>query len=131
MADEMAKSKPKPVGERPGPKLARGILVVFEGIDGCGKSVQAKRLARRLRAQGLEVVRSKEPTDGRFKELFREWFRALAHNAGITLHVETHYGDNAHHIAESCFKGLARALRRAIEIDPREMNAVPSTKGTL
>ncbi len=64
-------------------------------------------------------------------ELFQEWFRAFAQSAGITLHVETLYGVNAHHIAESCFKGLARALRQAVEIDPRRADAVPSTKGTL
>ena len=64
-------------------------------------------------------------------ELVREWFQAFAMNAGITLHVETLYGDNAHHIAESCFKGLARALRQAVSIDPREGGRVPSTKGSL
>ena len=64
-------------------------------------------------------------------ELVREFFQAFAMNAGITLHVETLYGDNAHHIAESCFKGLARALRSAIEVDPREGGRVPSTKGAL
>ena len=64
-------------------------------------------------------------------ELVREWFQAFAMNAGITLHVETLYGDNAHHIAESCFKGLARALRRAVAVDPREEGRVPSTKGSL
>ncbi len=64
-------------------------------------------------------------------ELFREWFQAFAMNAGITLHVECFYGDNSHHIAESCFKGLARALRQAIAIDPREGARVPSTKGSL
>jgi imidazoleglycerol-phosphate dehydratase len=64
-------------------------------------------------------------------ELFREWFQAFAHNAGITVHVETLYGDNNHHVAESCFKALARALRQAIEIDPRRADQVPSTKGTL
>ena len=64
-------------------------------------------------------------------ELVREWFQAFAINAGITLHVETLYGDNAHHVAESCFKGLARALRRSVSIDPREDGRVPSTKGTL
>ena len=64
-------------------------------------------------------------------ELVREWFQAFAMNAGITLHVETLYGDNAHHIAVSCFKGLARALRKAVSIDPREEGRVPSTKGTL
>lgn len=64
-------------------------------------------------------------------ELFREWFAAFAQAAGATLHVETLYGENNHHIVESCFKGLARALREAIAIDPRKADAVPSTKGTL
>ncbi len=64
-------------------------------------------------------------------ELFREFFQALATNAGITLHVETVYGENNHHIAETCFKALARALRDAVEIDPRQAGRVPSTKGTL
>jgi imidazoleglycerol-phosphate dehydratase len=64
-------------------------------------------------------------------ELFREWFQAFAQHAGITLHVETLYGGNNHHIAETCFKGLARALRAAIAIDPRQAGRVPSTKGRL
>ncbi len=64
-------------------------------------------------------------------ELFKEWFQAFAQAAGATLHVETLYGDNDHHIVESCFKALARALRAALEIDPRKADAVPSTKGTL
>ncbi len=64
-------------------------------------------------------------------ELFREWFQAFAQNAGITLHVENLYGDNNHHIVESCFKALARALRDAIEPDPRQADAIPSTKGKL
>lgn len=64
-------------------------------------------------------------------ELVREWFQAFAMNAGVTLHVETLYGDNSHHIAESCFKALARALREAIEIDPRQKDRIPSTKGSL
>jgi imidazoleglycerol-phosphate dehydratase len=64
-------------------------------------------------------------------ELFREWFYGFAMNAKITCHVENFYGDNAHHIAESCFKGLARALRQALEIDLRAANNIPSTKGTL
>lgn len=64
-------------------------------------------------------------------ELFREWFQAFAINAGVTLHVENFYGDNNHHIAESAFKALARALRDAIEIDPRAADRIPSTKGTL
>lgn len=64
-------------------------------------------------------------------ELVREWFQAFAMHAGITLHVETLYGTNDHHISELCFKGLARALRAAVAIDPRAKGEVPSTKGTL
>lgn len=64
-------------------------------------------------------------------ELFQEWFQAFAMNAGITLHAETFYGDNNHHIAESLFKALARALRAAITIDPRTKDSIPSTKGSL
>ena len=64
-------------------------------------------------------------------ELVREFFSAFAMNSGITLHVETLYGANSHHIAESCFKGLARALGSAIAIDPRQKDRVPSTKGSL
>jgi imidazoleglycerol-phosphate dehydratase len=64
-------------------------------------------------------------------ELVREWFQAFAMNAGITLHLELAYGFNAHHIAESSFKALARALRDALEIDPRQADRIPSTKGTL
>jgi imidazoleglycerol-phosphate dehydratase len=72
------------------------------------------------------------PKIGEFDtELVREWFQAFAMNAGITLHVETLYGDNDHHIAESCFKALARSLREAIEIDPRQKDRIPSTKGSL
>ncbi len=64
-------------------------------------------------------------------ELFQEWFKAFAQAAGLTLHVETVYGGNNHHIVESAYKGLARALRRAVEIDPRQAQSVPSTKGVL
>ncbi len=64
-------------------------------------------------------------------ELFREWFQAFAQNAGITLHIETMYGENNHHIAETCYKGLARALRGAVALDPRQAGRVPSTKGML
>jgi len=64
-------------------------------------------------------------------ELFKEWFQAFTQAAGVTLHIETLYGENSHHIVESCFKGLARALRQAVTIDPRQGAAVPSTKGTL
>jgi imidazoleglycerol-phosphate dehydratase len=72
------------------------------------------------------------PKIGEFDtELVREFFQAFATNAGITLHVETLYGANSHHIAESCFKGLARALRIAIGIDARRKDEIPSTKGSL
>ena len=64
-------------------------------------------------------------------ELVQEWFQAFAMNAGVTLHAECLYGTNDHHIAESCFKGLARALRAAVAIDPKAKDEVPSTKGTL
>jgi len=64
-------------------------------------------------------------------ELFKEWFQAFAQSAGVTLHIENLYGENNHHIVESCFKGLARALRQAVEIDPRRAGAIPSTKGVL
>lgn len=64
-------------------------------------------------------------------DLFREWFQAFVQNAGITCHVANIYGDNSHHIAETCYKGLARALRQAVELDPRQGGRVPSTKGTL
>lgn len=73
-----------------------------------------------------------QPKIGDFDtELVREWFQAFTMNAGITLHVATLYGENCHHIAESCFKALARALREAIETDSRQPDRVPSTKGTL
>ena len=64
-------------------------------------------------------------------ELFKEWFQAFSQAAGVTLHIENVYGDNSHHIIESCFKGLARSLREALEIDKRIKNRVPSTKGVL
>lgn len=80
------------------------------------------------------VWRSEFPTAkiGSFDtELVREWFQGFASASGATLHAETFYGANSHHIAESLFKGLARAMRQAVEIDPRQADAIPSTKGTL
>jgi len=64
-------------------------------------------------------------------ELFKEWFQAFAQSAGLTLHVESLYGENNHHIVETCYKGLARALRQAVTPDPRQAGVVPSTKGVL
>lgn len=74
---------------------------------------------------------SRDKVGGFDTELFREFFHALAQNAGITLHVTNLYGANNHHIAETCFKAVARTLRKAVEPDPRQIDAVPSTKGTL
>ena len=64
-------------------------------------------------------------------ELFKEWFHAFSQSAGITLHIENIYGDNSHHKIESCYKGLARALREAVQVDQRAENIIPSTKGTI
>ena len=64
-------------------------------------------------------------------ELFKEWFQAFSQSAGITMHVENIYGDNSHHIIESCYKALARSLREALEMDPRNKKSIPSTKGSL
>ena len=64
-------------------------------------------------------------------ELFKEWFRAFAQAAGITIHVRNAYGENSHHIIESCFKALGRSLREAVEIDSRNDSAIPSTKGSI
>ena len=92
------------------------------------------RVALDLSGRPFLVFRTQFPAEkiGAFDtELVREWFQAFATNGGVTLHVETLYGDNSHHIAESCFKGLARALRKAVALDPREEGRIPSTKGAL
>ena len=92
------------------------------------------RVAVDISGRPFLVFRSAFPTQkiGAFDtELVREFFQAFAINAGVTLHLETLYGENSHHVAESLFKGLARALRRAVAVDPREEGRVPSTKGTL
>lgn len=92
------------------------------------------RVALDISGRPFLVFRTSFPTQkiGEFDtELVREFFQAFASNAGITLHVETLYGENSHHIAESCFKGLARALRAAVAIDPAAAGEIPSTKGAL
>ncbi len=92
------------------------------------------RVALDISGRPFLVFRTEFPTEriGAFDaELVREFFQALAGNAGLTLHIETLYGANSHHIAESCFKGVARALKAAVAIDPRQAGAVPSTKGAL
>src|SRR5689334_17755991 len=92
------------------------------------------RVAIDISGRPFLVFRTKfnRPKIGTFDtELVQEWFQAFAMNAGVTLHAEVLYGTNDHHIAESCFKGLARALRAAVAIDPRAKDEVPSTKGSL
>jgi imidazoleglycerol-phosphate dehydratase len=92
------------------------------------------RVAVDVSGRPFLVFRTKfaQPKIGAFDtELVREFFQAFATHAAMTLHVETLYGENAHHIAESAFKGLARALRAAITLDPRQKGAIPSTKGML
>ena len=92
------------------------------------------RVAVDVSGRPFLVFRTEFPTEriGTFDaQLVREFFQAFAGNAGLTLHIETLYGVNSHHIAESCFKGVARALRAAVAIDPRQAERVPSTKGAL
>ncbi|MBV9286923.1 MAG: imidazoleglycerol-phosphate dehydratase HisB [Hyphomicrobiales bacterium] len=92
------------------------------------------RVALDLSGRSFLVFRAEFPTEriGAFDtQLVREFFQALAGNAGLTLHIETLYGANSHHIAESCFKGVARALKAAVAVDPRQAGQVPSTKGAL
>jgi imidazoleglycerol-phosphate dehydratase len=92
------------------------------------------RVAIDISGRPVLVFRVEFPRDkiGEFDvDLVREFFQAFATNAGVTLHVETLYGDNSHHVAESCFKGLARALRAAVALDPAAKNEIPSTKGSL
>ena len=92
------------------------------------------RVAIDISGRAVLVFKVEFPRDkiGDFDvDLVREFFQAFAANAGITLHVATLYGDNAHHVAESCFKGLARALRAATTLDARAAGEIPSTKGSL
>ncbi len=92
------------------------------------------RVALDVSGRPFLIFRTEFPTEkiGAFDtQLVREFFQAFAGNAGLTLHIETLYGANSHHIAESCFKGVARALRQAVAIDPRQSERVPSTKGAL
>ncbi len=92
------------------------------------------RVALDLSGRPFLVFRTEFPTEriGEFDtQLVREFFQAFAGNGGLTLHIETLYGVNSHHIAESCFKGVARTLKAAVAIDPRQAERVPSTKGAL
>lgn len=114
------------LGERRGiARFADATLAMDEALT---------RVAIDVSGRPFLVFRVEFPTAkiGEFDvELVREFFQAFAINAGVTLHVETLYGANSHHIAESCFKGVARALGRAVAIDPRQGSSIPSTKGAL
>ncbi len=116
----------KALGERKGIKRYGSCdLAMDEALSRCAIDVSGRAFL---------VFKVNFPTAkiGTFDtELVREWFQAFAMNAGITLHIESAYGTNSHHIAESCFKALARALRNAVEIDLRQKDRIPSTKGTL
>ncbi|MCI4662645.1 MAG: imidazoleglycerol-phosphate dehydratase HisB [Neomegalonema sp.] len=122
--------------------LGRALLMALgeaKGIRRYGSCLLAmdeslSRAALDLSKRPFLVFKVDFPTEkiGTFDtELVREFFTALAMNGGITLHIENLYGANAHHIAESCFKAVARALREAVEIDPRMQDSLPSTKGVL
>ena len=116
----------KALGDRAGiRRFGHALIPMDEALTRCAIDVSARPYL-------IWKVNFTRPKLGEMDtELFKEWFHALAQNAGLTLHVENLYGENNHHIVESCYKGLARALRAAIAIDPRKPNAVPSTKGVL
>ncbi len=111
---------------------ARGIIRFGDALQPMDETLT--RVAIDLSGRPYLVFRTvfSRPKIGEFDtELVREFFQALTTNAGMNLHVETLYGENNHHIAESAFKGLARALRAAVAIDPRRSREIPSTKGSL
>ena len=116
----------KALGER------RGIRRYGQALSAMDETLVRVVIDASNRPYLIWKVRFDQPKLGELDtEMVKEWFQAFAQNAGLTLHVETLYGENSHHICEACFKGLARALREAVEIDPRKEGAVPSTKGTL
>lgn len=116
----------KALGER------RGILRYGEALIPMDEAISQAAIDLSGRPYLVwQVAFSRDKLGDMDTELFKEWFQAFAQNAGATLHVRNVYGDNNHHIVESCYKALARALRTAISVDPRMSGAVPSTKGTL
>ena len=116
----------KALGDRLGiRRYADALIPMDETLTRCAIDVSA-------RPYFIWKVSFSRPKLGEMDtELFKEWFQALAQNAGLTLHIENLYGENNHHIAESCYKACARALRQAIEPDPRHAGQTPSTKGSL
>ena len=128
--------------EDAGIALGQAFLQALGDKKGIGRYAQLhlpmdetlSRVSLDISGRPFLVFRAAFPTEkiGAFDtQLVREFFQAFAVNAGLTLHLETLYGENSHHIAESLFKGVARALRQAVAVDPREEGRVPSTKGTL
>jgi len=110
----------------------RGIMRYGEAIIPMDETLTRVALDASNRPYLVWKVAFSRPKLGEMDtELFKEWFQAFAQHGGLTLHIENLYGENNHHIVESCFKGVARALRQAIAIDPRKADAVPSTKGVL
>ena len=116
----------KALGER------TGIVRFGSALSAMDETLTRVVVDASMRPYLIWKVDIKKPKLGEMDtELFKEWFQAFAQAAGITLHMETLYGENSHHIVESCYKGLARSLRQAIAIDPRRSDEVPSTKGVL
>jgi len=116
----------KALGER------TGIVRFGSALSAMDETLTRVVLDASMRPYLIWKVDIKKPKLGEMDtELFKEWFQAFAQGAGITLHIETLYGENSHHIVESCYKGLARSLRQAIAIDARRSDQVPSTKGVL
>ena len=116
----------KALGERAGiRRFGSALIPMDETLTRCAVDVSARPYFI------WKVAFSRAKLGEMDTELFKEWFQALAQNAGLTLHIENLYGENNHHIAESCFKACARALRQALEIDPRQAGRIPSVKGSL
>jgi len=116
----------KALGERTGiRRFGHALIPMDEALTRCAIDVSARPYL-------IWKVNFSKPKLGEMDtELFKEWFHALAQNAGLTLHVENLYGENNHHIVESCYKACAQALRDAIAIDPRNPAQIPSVKGSL
>ncbi len=116
----------KALGERVGIKrFGSALIPMDETLTRCAVDVSARPYFI------WKVSFSRAKLGEMDTELFKEWFQALSQNAGLTLHIENLYGENNHHIAESCFKACARAMREAFSIDPRQAGEVPSVKGSL
>jgi imidazoleglycerol-phosphate dehydratase len=116
----------KALGERKGiRRFGSALIPMDETLTRCAIDVSARPYFI------WKVSFSRAKLGDMDTELFKEWFQALSQTAGLTLHIENLYGENNHHIDESCFKACARALREAVELDARHAGAIPSTKGTL